>query len=82
MQAAGEEAGIEGPGDLRAGAQAGGDGNAEHLGDVPARQAPARLGEQDDPVGRGPGVPYQRGECQVARPTQHRVALCGGVVWS
>lgn len=51
MQAGDEEPGVDRAGDARVDGHGGHDRNARDVGDVPARQAAPRFGDQDDAVG-------------------------------
>jgi hypothetical protein len=73
--AGGEQAGVDGPGDGRADLDNRHDGDAEHFCYVGGRQATARFGHKDHPVGGRAGSSDQTGHGQVARSTQHGVVL-------
>jgi hypothetical protein len=77
VEAGEQEAGVDGPGH-GVGNRYGGDHRcAGHLRHVPASQAPASLDQQDDSGRRRCRVLHEGGERQVARTTQHGVAVVG-----
>jgi hypothetical protein len=74
-EAADEHAGVDRAGDARAGSDGGDDGEPGHLAHIPGGQAPAFLGDQDDPVGAFGVAGEQRGQGDVAGASQHDVRL-------
>jgi hypothetical protein len=74
-EAGDEEAGVDGASDALAGGDGGDDGHAGDLAHVLGGEAAAVLGDQDDPVRTRAGAGEQRGQSEVAGPSEDDVGL-------